>query len=128
MIAAPKSLVGPIALGVVGGLLLMTALWVLRGRREDSVKSADKSLEQKSKRGQSEPEVERTEALGSHLSIATRHVLGVSLLLLGYHALAYALPATYLPLRVPIDRLWMLGVGVVAANMISLAMDRLTKD
>lgn len=56
-------------------------------------------------------------------SVPTRYVLGISLLLLGYHFVAYALPTNWVPLAVPGDRFWMLGAGLTAACGISIGLD-----
>lgn len=54
---------------------------------------------------------------------ATRLVLGLCAVLVGYHMAAYALPSAWLPLRVPIERWWLLAGGVVVAIAASLRMD-----
>lgn len=58
-------------------------------------------------------------------SVPTRLSLGVCLMVLGYHLASYALPTGWLWLRVPPDRLWILGVAVVGLVGGSLILDRL---
>ncbi|GJQ28791.1 MAG: hypothetical protein HBSAPP03_06750 [Phycisphaerae bacterium] len=60
----------------------------------------------------------------SRLSAPSRAVLGLSLLLLGYHAASWALPDHILPLRVPPHRGWILALALAAAVAASLALDR----
>lgn len=83
--------------GVVGGAVLgLVGLWVLWGRK----------------------------AIGpGGLSEPTRLVLGLSLLVVGYHLVSYGLPSGALPLRVAADRWWLLGVGIGVALGSSLALD-----
>lgn len=57
------------------------------------------------------------------LSLPTRYVIGFCLILLGYHAVAYSLPAGMLWLRVPPERLWIMGVAVAVVVTGSLVMD-----
>lgn len=57
-------------------------------------------------------------------SVPTRLSLGLSLLVLGYHLAAYSLPTRWLWLRVPADRLWILGLTVVVLVGASLVLDR----
>ncbi len=59
------------------------------------------------------------------LSEPARLVIGLSLVLVGYHAASYSLPQGWLALRVPPDRLWLLGAGVVVAIGLTLLSDRL---
>jgi hypothetical protein len=58
------------------------------------------------------------------LSHPSRLAIGLCLLLLGYHVMAYALPAGWLSLRIPVDRLWILGVASGCLVTLSLATER----
>jgi len=58
-----------------------------------------------------------------HFSLPSRYVIGFCLLLLGYHLIAYSIPGHVLWLRIPADRLWMLGVGVAVVVGGSLLLD-----
>ncbi|MFG0306119.1 MAG: hypothetical protein ACF8Q5_07880 [Phycisphaerales bacterium JB040] len=81
---------------VLGAVLGAAGLWVLWGRK----------------------------AIGpGGLSEPTRLVLGLSLLVGGYHLVSYSLPGGTLPLRVPADRWWLLGLGIAVALGSSLALD-----
>lgn len=142
--------VGTVALIAAGCALVVGGLWLLRGRRMDHVarvkaeqeraekQAAEHAAQLGSLHASGVAQSELVQAVQSSanpsaprmlrpMSEPTRLVVGIGLLLVGYHALAYALPASWLPLRVPIDRLWMLGAGVVCAAAISAAMDRLTE-
>lgn len=46
------------------------------------------------------------------MSHPTRLVVGVSLMLLGYHGASWLAPPTWMPLRLPPDLWWVLVVGV----------------
>ena len=56
-------------------------------------------------------------------SVPTRYVIGLSLLLVSYHLVAYGLPAAWVPLRVPEGRFWMLAAGLTVACALSIGMD-----
>lgn len=89
----------------VGGLVVAAALiacgvLLLWGRRQDP------------------------EAPHHRLSEPARLVIGLSLVLVGYHAASYSLPRGWLALRVPPDRLWLLGAGVIVAILLTLLSDR----
>ena len=56
-------------------------------------------------------------------SVPTRYVLGLSLLLGAYHLVAYVLPASWTPLRVPGDRFWMLAIALTVACAVSIVVD-----
>ncbi len=56
-------------------------------------------------------------------SVPTRYVLGISLLLLAYHLAAYGFPVNWVPLRVPVDRFWMLAVALAGACAVSIVVD-----
>lgn len=56
-------------------------------------------------------------------SVPTRYVLGMALLLFAYHLVAYGLPASWVPLRVPEDRFWMLAVALTFGGAISIVVD-----
>ncbi len=68
------------------------------------------------------------EAPHHRLSEPARLVIGLSLVIVGYHAASYSLPRGWLALRVPPDRLWLLGVGVIAAIGLTLLSDRIDAD
>ncbi|GDY00661.1 hypothetical protein LBMAG48_30640 [Phycisphaerae bacterium] len=55
----------------------------------------------------------------------TRLVLGMSMLMLGYHIAAYVLPPYILPFHVPWDRAWILGLGIAGVVTASMAIDRM---
>jgi len=55
-------------------------------------------------------------------SPATRTAWGLSLVILGYHAFGYVSPASWFPLKVPIDLWWLVpavaGVCVTASHLL----------
>ena len=63
------------------------------------------------------------ETLLGYLSVPSRYVIGFCLMVLGYHLVSYSLPGRMLWLRVPPDRLWILGVAMAVVVGGSLAMD-----
>ena len=58
------------------------------------------------------------------LSVPTRMALGLTLLVLGYHVAAWSLPDSWTPMKVPLERWWMLAAGAGAMIGSSVAMDR----
>lgn len=60
-------------------------------------------------------------------SAATRTTIGLVGLLVGYHLVSYGLPAGWVPLRVPADRLWIAGVVCLIGVGASLWIDRLER-
>lgn len=58
------------------------------------------------------------------LTTPTIAVIGLGMLALGYHLLAWGLPAGYLALRVPAENWWMLAGGIAALVALSLLVDR----
>jgi hypothetical protein len=120
-----------VAMCVVGAGLIALSFWVLRGRRDDHAARVQARREELAKLGRTDatklPEGEARLSTRSALramSEPTRLVVGISLLLAGYHLLAYGLPPAAMPFRVPMDRLWMLGVGLVGACGVSVGVDR----
>lgn len=89
---------------LVGGAVLSTGVFMLRAGRTRDVSEADRA----------EP---------GGLSVPTRLAVGLSLLVVGYHAAAYSLPTGWLWLRVPVDRLWVMGVALAAVVVGSLFLD-----
>ncbi|MBX3402868.1 MAG: hypothetical protein KF699_05575 [Phycisphaeraceae bacterium] len=61
---------------------------------------------------------------GGSLSLPTRMVIGVSMLVLGYHLAVWALPAGMTNVRVPRERWWVVALGVAAAIGGSCVLDR----
>jgi hypothetical protein len=57
-------------------------------------------------------------------SVATRAVLGLSLMIAGYHIAAYVSPSGWFRLRVPIEKAWIMGAVMVVAVGTSLFLDR----
>ncbi|GJM19044.1 MAG: hypothetical protein DHS20C14_12570 [Phycisphaeraceae bacterium] len=61
-------------------------------------------------------------------SVPTRYAIGISLLLGAYHLVAYALPDTWVPLKVPLDRFWILASALTLAVGVSILIDFLDGD
>lgn len=95
---------GQIALVAAGVVALVGGLWTIRTRRPDPA----------------------NEAAGHRARVArpTTMVMGLSLMIVGYHLVSFGLPTGWLTARVPADRLWMLGLGIALALGASLATDR----
>jgi len=53
--------------------------------------------------------------------------VGLCLLIVGYHVAAYTAPASWDLLRVPLDRAWILALGLAAAVGVSLGTDGLER-
>jgi len=112
--------------GLLGALICGVAGWVLWGRRPD----LDREQQAADVAALTRPELalrmsERLRAWRHGLSEPTRLALGISLLLVGYHAAAYLFPDAWLAFRVPEAQWWML-VGVVLVLVGgSMAMDRM---
>lgn len=104
------------AAGLVAGLVLAGGgLYALRFSRTRGAGSGG------------EPEESRTGVLESMLgrtSVSTRAAIGLSLLVLGYHLAAYALPTGWLWLKVPAERLWILGLVIAVVVGGSIVLDR----
>lgn len=60
----------------------------------------------------------------ARLSRTSRAVLGLCIMLLGYHAASWASPDHWLPFRVPLERWYLVVGGVLAAIVGSLWADR----
>lgn len=56
-------------------------------------------------------------------SIPTRYVIGLAALFAGYHLAAWGLPPAWLPLRVPIDRAWIVALVAGGTVACSIAID-----
>ncbi len=104
-------------LGVIGGLLVgASGLFMLRWRRTRG------AIVDEEERNASERGILGT--LFERVSVHSRYVIGFCLIVLGYHLVSYSLPAGTLWLRVPPERLWILGIVVSVAVAGSLATDR----
>lgn len=99
---------------LAGGLVVFAGLYVMRFSRTRA--DSDVGNTERAERGVLEGLLGRT-------SVSTRGAIGLSLLVLGYHLVAYSLPHGWLWLRVPADRLWIVGVAVGIAVAGSLVMD-----
>lgn len=69
--------------------------------------------------------VERLTQARSRMSAATRTVVGLCFVLLGYHLAAWAGPEVVFQLRIPPERWWLLACGIVLAVLGSMGADRL---
>lgn len=105
--------VAVVALGYVGGAALVIAgMWMISGAK-------------------ARLDGERDAADGTGLAawrdrqtVPTRYAMGVTGLILGYHAVSYVSPSGWLGLRVP-PEWWWLVVGAAAVTVVgSLLLDR----
>lgn len=89
----------------IGAVVFCIGLWVLGGRADlDTARTLRR------------------------LSKASRAVVGLSLMIAGYHVAAYVSPSGWLPLRVPLERAWIMGLVMVVGVGLSLVMDRRDRD
>lgn len=61
------------------------------------------------------------------VSEPTRLVLGLVLIVVGYHVAAYGLPSGWFRLKVPASNWWMLAIGVALAVAGALLAERLER-
>lgn len=102
--------------GLVAGVVVAgVGLYVLRFSRTRGQTDADESCERRSG---------ILASLLGRTSVSTRAAVGLSLLVLGYHLAGYALPAGWVWLKVPPDRMWILGLAVTVAVGGSIVLDR----
>ena len=80
---------------VAAGVLLVSGLWVLWAARH---RETDQHV---------------LMPIVGVVSVPTCLTAGISMMVLGYHAMVYSLPASLDLLAVPIDRWWILVVGIV---------------
>lgn len=105
-------------LGLVGALpLVLAGLWMLRGGRVFDPERAGTNRDP----GRQDPGMNPR----PRISQASKTVVGLCLLIVGYHLAAYTAPAAWNLLRVPLDRAWILALGLAAAVGVSLGTDKL---
>lgn len=121
------------ALVAPGLALLVGGVWMVWGKRAARTESTGQAAAATAA-GASEARPDgwagawvRARAWRDGLTQPTRLVLGLCAILVGYHVLAYVLPGHWLPLRVPVERWWWLGVGVVLAVGATLGLDKMEK-
>jgi hypothetical protein len=103
--------------GVLALVLIPLGVWMLWGGRDFEQKPLDDDLHP------TPPPRTRLHGFRESLSRSSRTTLGLSSLIIAYHALAYTQPHVNL-IQVPIERWWVLVLGVLIAVWSSLAMDR----
>lgn len=82
----------------LGAIVLIAGLWLLREPKEGTKRAG--------------------------LSVPTRMALALALLVLGYHIAAWSLPDHWTPIKLPIERWWILAIGGVMMLSSSVVMDR----
>lgn len=108
ILAAPLPLAGTIAVYALAAILLVAGAWFLHAARRLG-RAADE-------------EPSASAPLG--LSVSTLAVVGLALLVLGYHGVAYASPQSWNLLSVPRDRWYVLAGAVILAIGVSVFTDR----
>lgn len=83
---------------VCGAAVLIAGLWLLREPKEGTKRAG--------------------------LSVPTRLATALALLVIGYHIAAWSLPDSWTPIKVPLDRWWVLAIGGVMMLSSSVVMDR----
>jgi hypothetical protein len=102
---------------VLAAVLVPFGVWMLWGGRDFSPKPLDDHLHP--------PPPPRTRLHGFRESLtrASRTTLGLCAIIVAYHAVAYTHPRIDL-MQVPIERWWVLALGVLIAVWASIGMDR----
>lgn len=83
---------------VSGAAVLIVGLWLLREPKEGTKRAG--------------------------LSVPTRMATALALLVIGYHIAAWSLPDAWTPMKVPLERWWVLAIGGVMMLSSSVVMDR----
>ncbi len=104
---------------VLGGGILAAGLWVLWGGR----------VHDRSEAAAAEPSAQGSWPVRWRASMtpATRSVVGLCLLILGYHAAAYLTPRGWFGLMVPPERWWLLIGAIAIAVGGSILVDRMVE-
>lgn len=102
----------------VGGGLASAGLWLLFGKR--ILGSAARPAPS------AEPESHVSPAT-FRLSEPTRLVVALCLVVVGYHIAAYASPAAWFPLKIPVERWWIMALGVLVAISGAILSDRMER-
>jgi|GEM_PF-1603301 len=103
--------------GVLAAVLLPFGGWMLWGGRDFSARPLDDELHP------APPARSPLHAFRDSLSRSSRTAVGLCSLIVAYHAVAYTQPHVNL-IQVPIERWWILVLGVLITVWSSLAMDR----
>ncbi len=89
----------PAILGAaMGAIVLIAGLWLLREPKQGTGRA--------------------------RLSVPTRMALALALMVLGYHVAAWSLPDSWTPIKLPIERWWVLAIVGVLMLSSSVVMDR----
>lgn len=83
---------------VCGAAVLIAGLWLLREPKQGTKRAG--------------------------LSVPTRMATALALLVIGYHVAAWSLPDSWTPMKVPLERWWVLAIGGVMMLSSSVVMDR----
>lgn len=105
-----------------GAGVLCAGLWILWGRR--ILGEGGGEAEDRADAGDAGP---GGPSIRDRFSEPTRLVIGLSLLLAGYHIAAWAAPDAWFGVKVPRERWWMLAAGLAIAIAGSLGIDRMEK-
>ncbi|HYE63315.1 MAG TPA: hypothetical protein VD997_15090 [Phycisphaerales bacterium] len=111
--------VAPLQIGayVLAAILVPFGIFMLWGGRDFTPPPLDDELHPPP------PPRTRLHAFRATLTRATRTAFGLCSLITAWHAIAWTHPKVHL-LHVPLDRWWVLALGVLIAVWSSLAMDR----
>jgi hypothetical protein len=97
---------------VLGIVVAGLGLAVMRGRPRHAPAEPDPAREVPGPRGLSEP---------------TRLAIGLSMMVAGYHVVAYTAPLTWSMIQVPRDRWWILAAGIALTLLGSLVADAIER-
>jgi hypothetical protein len=115
--ASPVAL--PLRAGAIAAAAVLAPIgvWMFWGGRDFEARPLDDRLENPP------PPRSRFHGFRESLSRPSRTAIGLAALVTAYHLIAYTHPAINL-LQVPLERWWVLALGVLIAVWSSLAMDR----
>lgn len=113
-----------VALYVAGVVMLAAGLWMIRSREHEPepAREVPKVGNLDTRGGYA-----RARAWVAGLTAATRYAMGLSAIALGYHLVAWASPPAWFPVSVPIERWWLVVVGVALAVGGALFGDRIER-
>lgn len=111
---------------VSGAGVLIAGLWMLWGKRVVPAGPGGGGADEHEAVGDGPAAGARPgRSVRERFSEPTRLVIGVSLLIAGYHLAAWGAPEAWFGVKVPRDRWWILAVGLPGAVLASVGIDRL---
>lgn len=113
-----------VAMYIAGIVLAGVGLWMIRSRAYEPEKPGEVPMVGNlDTRGV----YARARAWVGELTAPTRYAVGLSAIALGYHLVAWASPPAWFPVSVPIERWWLVVIGVVLTIGGALFGDRIER-